>query len=402
MTAAPLSIPGFVVPPDHGPPRWSPQDRAWQVTRFADVQALLREPAVRVNEFQDRIGRIAKGSGSDLSSLSTLVGGILLFRNPPFHTRGRQLIQRAMAELRPALSEQALRPLVRGIVIEAAAAGQVEVMSAICNILPFAVLGSALGVSQLTLDAMRRSGSGIADACLPGLLPRDLSRIELAARDVLGPLSDDVARAAASTGTEGNPGIARILAINAAEFGFSEDEVTALIFFILLAGAETTTAFLGTSLFLLLAQPGLCRDLRADPGRIPAALEECLRIATPLRWLSPRRVPAGTRIGGIEFSDSEPLVGLIEIAHHDPAAYPDPGRFDINRRGPPHLAFALGGRSCLGAGLSRLQGRLLIETVLQDTEAELADSRPQWQEHTTMRRLVELNLHMKPQRKSTV
>ncbi len=93
-------------------------------------------------------------------------------------------------------------------------------------------------------------------------------------------------------------------------------------------------------------------------------------------------------------------MGLLEEAHPDPLAFPDPARFDILRRGQPHAAFAVGSRSCLGAGLARLEARLLIEAVLQDTEAELADAHPRWQDNPLLRRLAELRIDMKPLRKS--
>lgn len=392
MTAPSHPIPGFAVAPIHGPPQWSPEDRAWHVTRFADLQLLMREPEVRVTEVGDRIERIGKGSGRDFSVLSDLLGGMLIFRNQPFHARGRQFLQRALADLRPSLSEQALRPLVRQRVLDVAAAGRVDAMADICRVLPYKALGSALGLSDETLTAMARSAGPIPDACLPGLLPRQLAQIDAAARDVLAPLSEDVARASS--------GMGRLLAINKAEFGISQTELTGLVFFLVLAGSQTTASFLGSALYLILAQPDLCRQLRADPALLPAAIEECLRMAPPLRRLSARRVPAGTRLSGVEFSGEEYLMGLIEEAHHDPLAFPDPARFDILRRGQPHAAFAVGSRSCLGAGLARLEARLLIEAVLQDTEAELADAHPRWQDNPLLRRLAELRIDMKPLRKS--
>jgi cytochrome P450 len=73
------------------------------------------------------------------------------------------------------------------------------------------------------------------------------------------------------------------------------------------------------------------------------------------------------RLSGCEIPRAANLVIDLDAAHRDPDAYPDPGRFDSDRAGPPVLAFGFGAHTCVGAALARLEARILIEQLLMDS-----------------------------------
>ena len=140
----------------------------------------------------------------------------------------------------------------------------------------------------------------------------------------------------------------------------------------------------------------------ADHGLMKACIDETMRFAGPLRHVG--------RVAGPEMCLSDvripPGSGIyvkLEVAHRDPAAYEHPERFDIDRRGPPHLGFAAGIHACLGTGLAHLEAATLVSMMFQRFDVELFEGSPQWQEHLLFRELAKLPLVLRPiaKRKTT-
>lgn len=395
MSESLRSAAGFDLLSWHGPPRWSQADGAWLVTRHADLQLLLRSSNDVSPDAYTKIARVAKGTGMDLASLVTLASGVLVFRSPPYHTQGRAFLQRVLAILRADLSEAAMRPMIRAAIRRTIGPGEVDAVAALCDLLPVEIILTALGLSPGAAAAVAAHTAELLRTCQFGqfgIMARDMAAIEVHAREVLELIHLDILDAERS----GDGRLARVLDLNRAEFGLSEADLTALIFFLAAAGIETTTALLASGLFMACSVPGLYDRLAADRSLIVPFVEEVTRVATPLHTTSVRKVPPGTVIGGVEFSGTELLSPLLEMGNHDPAVYDDPGSFRLDRRGPPHLAYGLGGRSCLGAGLARLETRIFIDSILDTVRPRLINPVPQWPPAPSWRRLARLDLHMQP------
>ena len=102
--------------------------------------------------------------------------------------------------------------------------------------------------------------------------------------------------------------------------------------------------------------------LREDPDRWPAAVEEMLRLITPTTFTgaTPR---TDADIDGVACPAGQPRLLFLAAANRDPAAFPDPDRFDVSREPNPHLSFAAGGHFCLGAPLARMHGEVALSTL---------------------------------------
>ena len=135
------------------------------------------------------------------------------------------------------------------------------------------------------------------------------------------------------------------------------DEMAGLVYGQLTAGHETTTALLATGLKELLTQRDRWEELCADPALAPAAVEEMLRVATPVfAWK--RRARPAARIAGVEVPEGANVLLLLGSANHDADVFPDPERSTSGgRTRAAHLAFGYGIHFCLGAALARLRGR---------------------------------------------
>jgi cytochrome P450 len=134
--------------------------------------------------------------------------------------------------------------------------------------------------------------------------------------------------------------------------------------FLLVAGTETTRNLISSGVALLAGHPEQRRMLVEDRGRIPAAVEEMLRISSPVLSFC-RTATADTTIRGQAIAEGDYVAMLYASANRDEEIWAEPDRFDITRATDrPHVAFGFGPHVCLGAGLARMEARVLFDELL--------------------------------------
>jgi cytochrome P450 len=129
------------------------------------------------------------------------------------------------------------------------------------------------------------------------------------------------------------------------------------------AGNDTTRTMLSSGLLALLQHPDQLSMLRADPSRIPAAVEEILRWANPLHYFR-RTALVDTQLGGATISAGDKVAMIYTSANRDEEVFDDAQSFDITRSPNHHLSFGIATHFCLGVHLARLEGRVFFEEVL--------------------------------------
>src|SRR5262249_46146119 len=117
---------------------------------------------------------------------------------------------------------------------------------------------------------------------------------------------------------------------------------------LLIAGFETTIGLIGNGVRALLRHPRELAKLRAQPGLIASAVEECLRFDGPI-ILTARVLHTDVDFGGKTIPKNARVWALLAAANRDPEAFREPDRFDVARRPNEHLAFGGGAHYCLGA-----------------------------------------------------
>ncbi len=133
---------------------------------------------------------------------------------------------------------------------------------------------------------------------------------------------------------------------------------------LLFGGIETTEGMIANAVLHLLSSPAGLEQVIADPGLIPAAIEESLRLE-PAAAVVDRYATRDIRLGGADIPAGDQVTVSIAGANRDPAVFASPDAFDIRRpNAGRHLAFAHGPHFCLGAHLARLETQIAIETVL--------------------------------------
>jgi len=144
----------------------------------------------------------------------------------------------------------------------------------------------------------------------------------------------------------------------------AEQEAISNAAVLMFGGIETTEGMIANALLHLLSSPAQLALVLADPGLVPAAVEESLRLE-PAAAVVDRYATAGTRLGGAAIQAGDQVTVSITGANRDPAVFADPDVFDVRRANAGrHLAFAHGPHFCLGAHLARLEAQVAVGTLL--------------------------------------
>ncbi|KUI38487.1 cytochrome [Mycobacterium sp. IS-1496] len=142
------------------------------------------------------------------------------------------------------------------------------------------------------------------------------------------------------------------------------DEVVKLATFLFAAGTDTTTKLVSTAVRTLGERPDIQESLRGDRARIPAFLEECLRMESPVKSHF-RLARTSTRIGDHQIPAGTILMMLPGASNRDPRKFEDPHEFKHDRSNVrEHVAFGRGPHSCPGSPLARAEARIAVNRIL--------------------------------------
>jgi cytochrome P450 len=134
---------------------------------------------------------------------------------------------------------------------------------------------------------------------------------------------------------------------------------------LLIAGYETIANMIALGTVSLLHHRDQFEKLLADPSRLSQAIEEMLRYQTVIAFGLRRAVTADVEVGGQLIRKGEGVIVLLDAANRDGSAFPEPDRFDIERKVDHHLAFGFGLHACVGQLLARLELSVLWSTLLR-------------------------------------
>jgi cytochrome P450 PksS len=187
--------------------------------------------------------------------------------------------------------------------------------------------------------------------------------------------------------------ISRLATAQEAGDRLNRDELLAMVATLLIAGYETTVNLIAVGTLLLLQHPDQLARLRSDPELIGPAIEELLRLATPIDVATERYARQDVEVAGVRIPRGALVLVAIVSANADELRFADPQRLDLGRQDNHHLAFGHGAHYCLGAPLARLEGRLAIGSLVQRFPALRLAAPPEhlpWRPATSLRGLVAL------------
>ena len=337
---------------------------AWVLTRYCDVLATLRNPRLSVDRTQSNLFR---GPQSPLKRMGDgfrrAVLNMMLFRDPPDHTRLRNLVNKVFT---PRMVES-LRPRIQKIVDDHLDAveerGEMDLVRDLAYPFPVTVIAEMLGIPAADRQKFRRWSRDLVALTEPTALFTP-GAADTAERS-LGEMRSYFDGIVAERRAEPRDDLLSALA-QASEDGdrLSGDELFAMSVLILVAGHETTANLIGNAVLALLRNPGERKRLVDDPTLIRTAVDEFLRYDSVVQATA-RIALEECEIGGKKISEGEPLILVIGAANRDPAQFPEPDRLDLGRRENRHLAFGFGTHFCLGSRLARLETSVAVGTLLR-------------------------------------
>ncbi|MEO3784110.1 cytochrome P450 [Actinocorallia sp. B10E7] len=336
---------------DHDPLHHVEQGDFWVLSRFADVWEATRD----TETFSSAEGLTFTYGERERIGLGEAAPMVML--DPPEHTEFRRLVSRGFTPRRVAEIEPETRAFVRERLDAIAGKDEVDIVAELFKPLPSFVVARYLGVPEADRSRFDRWTEEIVAANAYG---NALSAGEAVA-ELFAYFSELIERRRAE------PGDDTISALNAV---FGEEDplgplrILGFAFTMVAGGNDTTTGLLSAGCGLLSAHPDQRAALVDDPGLIPDAIDELLRLTSPVQGLA-RTATRDVELHGKVLPAGRKVLLLYGSANRDPREFgPDAGSLDITRRPRRTLSFGHGAHHCLGASAARLQARIALEELL--------------------------------------
>lgn len=324
------------------------------LTRHADVLKVYQSRAMlsdKTEEFGKKFGQCPLHTHHTTS---------LVFNDPPYHTVVRKLLASAFTPRKLAVFEGLIEGIVERLLDRVEEKGELDLIDDFAKVLPTEIISFMLGIPPEYRQKLRGYSLAILGALDPVVPPERIRAGNEAVVEFTEILTDiiDHRRRNREGAMEGE-------VLESLIFGevdgkrLNDEELMQNCIFLLNAGHETTTSLVGNSVGILLKNPDEHRRLIADPGLITSAVEEFLRVESPLQQGN-RLAGEDLDLGDVVLPKGTYIHTSIAGANRDPAVFTDPNRVDLSRSPNKHLAFATGIHVCLGATLARVEGRIAV------------------------------------------
>lgn len=334
---------------EHDPVHHVERGDYWVLSRFDDVWAAARDTAT----FSSAEGLSFTYGEREQLGLAEAAPVVML--DPPEHTAFRRLVARGFTPRQVAEVEPAVRAFVVERVERLRGGGEADVVAELFKPLPSMVVAHYLGVPAED----RARFDGWTEAVVAATAHGDT----LAAGDAVGEMFGYfTALAERRREKPGDDTISQLVAAGADRVGLLQ--VLGFAFTMVTGGNDTTTGLLGGAAELLTARPDQRALLVDDPGRIPDAVDELLRLTCPVQGLA-RTATVDVEVRGTTIPAGRKVLLLYASANRDPAEFgADAGELDVGRRPRRIMTFSSGAHHCLGAAAARLQARVALEELL--------------------------------------
>lgn len=291
----------------------------------------------------------------------------MLAVDPPEHSRYRRLVSRAFSARAVTRLERRTREiadeLLDGLERSAVSGGSVDLVERYASLLPVTVISEVLGVPTEMREQFLAWGDGATPSLDMGVdlrthrsVERNLAELDTWFRGHLDRLRRHPGDSLLS---------ALVTAADDDTSGLTDSELLATALLVFGAGFETTVNLIANGAGLLFAAPEQRRLLEDDPGLWGNAVDEVLRVDSPVQRTG-RRVLRDTTVRGEPVRAGELVILILAAANRDPRVFDDPHAFDVTRANArDHVAFSSGIHFCLGAALARMEGEVALRALFE-------------------------------------
>ncbi len=327
----------------------------------------------------------------------------MLTADQPEHTRYRRLVSRAFHPKVIAEMEPVIREITVGLIESWIHKGRIEFVEDFAVPLPVRVIAKALNVPDDRLADFKRWSDDSIAGIGTNISIEDRLEAELGVNEFQHYFAEQIELRRARPQDD--------LLTNLLNATIDDDdpevtdkrqldmpEMLSIVQQLLVAGNETTTKTLTEMMRLLAENPDEWARLKADPGRAEKVVEETLRLSTPTQGMW-RIVTKDTVLGGVKLEKGRRIVIVFASANRDEDLYENPDAFIPDRDHlRENLAFGKGIHFCLGANLSRLEGKVAAEELSKrlDTISLTSDNEFRYFPSFMLRGLTHLGLEFTP------
>jgi cytochrome P450 len=361
------------------------KQRAWLVTRYDDVVKVLKDDRFAKNRHNAMSPEQLKKAQRIPSIFKALERNLLSLDNPD-HARLRVLVYKAFMRHPIEGMRNQIQVLADELLDQIAPQGQMELIADFALPLTLTTIGQMLGVPRKDNPKFHRWTKAVINAgsnpnlfvLLPALWGLTQYFKKLIAARRLKP-QDDLTTA--------------LVKAQENDDRLTDDEILATLFLLLSAGHETTVNLIASGTLALLEQPEQLAQLRQTPDLIKPAIEELLRFVCPAETATERYAREDIAIAGTTIPKGELVLAAVGSANRDASYFDHPDLLNFTRENNNHLAFGHGAHFCLGAPLTRLEGQIAINTLLQrmpNLRLSIAPEQLQWRGGLILRGLETL------------
>lgn len=332
------------------------------VSRHADCLAILRD-AERFSTDPKNL-TIQHDSVDSDGMVGFLGGKVMLFSDPPDHTRLRRLASYAFTPK----AIEAWRPRVRGLAEELLAdvgpGDAFDVMDRLARPLPVVVIAELLGVPVADQEKFAGWSTPLARMIDPdsNMGESEHNAALLAAMEFVGYFNELIEE---RRGAPRDDVLSALIAAEEEGDRLTHDELLINLILLLIAGHETTSNLIGNGTLALCDDAAARDQFVANPaGLVRTAIDEFLRYDSPVQFTA-RTAKLDVDLDGVTLEKGHQALLMLAGANRDPAAFENPDRLNLARTPNNHLAFSNGIHFCLGAMLARMEGQEAFPALLK-------------------------------------
>ena len=280
---------------------------------------------------------------------------LVLEVDPPYHTKTRAVIERALSQKAVADLREKFRVAAENLIDELLEKGAFEAVQELAETFPTTVFPDSVGLRQSDRQRLVDYGEMVFSAIGPD---NELRRKAMAqGADVASWIMEQCQRDRLKP--EGF-GATVYAAADAGEI--TEEEAGMLVRSMLSAGVDTSVTALGSAVWCLANNPDQFERLKADPKLARWAFEETLRYISPVHSFC-RTANGETEVGGIKIVEGAKVLCVLGAANLDESHWPEADKFDIERRPTGHLALGVGIHGCVGQNVARAEGEAVLTAI---------------------------------------
>ncbi len=332
---------------------------------------LIEEALEREEDFSANLtGVLIRGEDGEPTTLDlpqSAATRVIATADEPQHAVHRSVAQPRMSSPRVAALEDPVRAWARTAIAAWVADGGGDFIP-IAELIPARVVAELLGLPDGDVSR-HRTWAMMGGDILAGDLDHDrLMWLTRESSKMAAYLGEHLEKARADTRADGDAPMLHALARGVYGGQIAVDEAVGIATVMFGAGGESTAALIGSVVRRLAEEPELVGELRRDARLIALFVEEVARLEPPFKFHY-RAVRRSCEIGSVELRSGDRLMLLWASANRDATRIDDPDTLRLDRRFPrDHLSFGRGAHFCIGAGLARLEARIVCEELLACTE----------------------------------